>query len=440
MAIQLVDYPLPPGTEARDFDLSTTLRWNLPAFVTAVVLMVISNLALCLNGFILYLGVIERELRSPANLFVLNLAVIDTLICIVQLMIQIPTIPVAGWPIGDTWCQAHGFLIIMSEAQSLAGMVALAWERYCSIVMQKPLTERRVMVIVVGMWIFTPVVASVPWWRPGGRFVMKSSLIYCTGDWSGTEDISITFTFLCTFWVTAALVFQAILYIRINRTVRLSFRALQEFAFGQLLSTKTDVVELTPTARHGGGDPLTPVVGDDDAEIDRERGMVMVTPTKSRTRTILSNINSRGGGTAAAAPEDTHLALERVLTRKSVIIVLVFWMSWMPYITSFSYEMTWKKQSPQWMDCLSAVTVIANSVWNPIMFIFLDNRWKRAALTSVGLSVSPTTTTTGILTTTTTVASDSLRRTLRSGSESSTRPPTRTPTVGKAVPKTAVTP
>ncbi|KAI9011123.1 hypothetical protein BC832DRAFT_323780 [Gaertneriomyces semiglobifer] len=433
MAIQLVDYPLPPGTEARDFDLSTILRWNLPAFATAVVLMVISNLALCLNAFILFMGVIERELRSPANLFVLNIALVDTFICIVQLTIQIPTVPAGGWAIGDTWCQAHGFLIIMSEAQSLVGMVALAWERYCSIVMQKPLTERRVIEIIVGMWIFAPVIASVPWWRPGGKYVMKSSLLYCTGDWSGTEDISIAFTFLCTFWVAAALVFQAILYIRINRTVRLSFRALQEFAFGQLLSTKFDAVGHSPTTPPGGGgDPLTPVVDDDDD--DRERGMMMMVPTKSRARTILSNINSRGGTAAAAAPEETHQALERVLTRKSVIIVLVFWMGWVPYITSFSYEMAWKRQSPQWMDCLSAVTVIANSVWNPIMFIFLDNRWKRAAFTALGLSFSSTTTTATPLTTTTsnTVASDSLRRTLRSGSESSSRPPTRTgTTVGK---------
>ncbi|KAI9011107.1 hypothetical protein BC832DRAFT_323264 [Gaertneriomyces semiglobifer] len=342
----LTEHPLPAGTEARDYDLDYVLLWNAQAYWVSVALLLISILAICLNSFILFLGARERELRSPANLFVLSLAFTDFSIGIYKLCHFIPTIIAGGWSIGGTWCQAHGFLIVMVEAQSLFGMGALAWERYCSIVKRQPLSRRGVVKIVAGIWAAAIIIASAQWWGPGGRYVMQSSLMYCAGDWSGKERISVAFTLLCTGWVAAALIFFAVLYYRINRAVHITFRALHKVA-------------RTPRAD-------SYILPADVTGVDAEGREVSSMST--------------------AKHDERHQALEQALTRKSVILVLVFWMGWAPYMGSFLYELILKRQSPQWLDSLSAIMVITNSVWNPFLFIFLDSRWKNAARTIFGMS------------------------------------------------------
>ncbi|KAJ3188192.1 Melatonin- receptor [Gaertneriomyces sp. JEL0708] len=328
MSFGLVDNPLPLGTEAKDYDLNTLLRWNPFAYRITLILLVIAVLAIILNLFILYLGATDRELRSPANLLVLSLSFTDFCVGFYELIHYIPTLQAGGWSLGRAKCEVHGFLIVFVEAQSLFNMLALAWERYCSIVRREPLTKRDVVKIVCSLWVASAVIASVQWWAADGQYVLQSSLIS----------------------VGAALFTVALLYYRIYRNVRGSFRAFNRVARSHLGEA---------SAHHGTLPPL-PATND-----NRGRSSIQTRDRESQT--------------IAARQDELHGELESSLTRKTLVIVLVFWTGWAPYMASFLYESISKRQSPQGLDGAAAIMVIINSLWNPFLFIFLDSRWKNAA-------------------------------------------------------------
>ncbi|KAI9009492.1 hypothetical protein BC832DRAFT_590850 [Gaertneriomyces semiglobifer] len=328
MSFRLVDNPLPVGTEAKDYDLNSLLRWNPYAYRVALIILVIVIFAIILNSFILYLGATERDLRSPANLLVLSLSFTDFCVGVYELTHYIPTIQAGGWSIGRQKCEIHGFLIVFVEAQSLFNMLALAWERYCSIVRREPLTKRDVVKIVCSLWVASAVIASVQWWAADGEYVLQSSLIS----------------------VGAALITVGVLYYRIYRNVRGSFRAFNRVARSHLGEASMHHATLSPP----------PAMAD-----NRGRSSVQARDRESQT--------------IAARQDELHGALESTLTRKTLVIVLVFWTGWAPYMASFLYESISKRQSPQWLDGVAAIMVIANSMWNPFLFIFLDSRWKNAA-------------------------------------------------------------
>ncbi|TPX67226.1 hypothetical protein SpCBS45565_g03893 [Spizellomyces sp. 'palustris'] len=323
--------------EARDYDLSQTIPFPPLAYGSAIVLLIISVAIVVGNLFILILFAKYRYLRSAANALVFSLSVTDLCIGVQRLCLVSIHLSSRGYAAGKLGCVLDGYFTVMFEAQSLLGLTALGMERYMAVVKRRPLTMSQAMMTVAAVWVYSGLLCTIPYMVKGDAYRLQSSLLYCTGDWSGTRPGTIFFTIMCLATVTVALGLFGIAYFFINREVRLASKKWANVQTG---------------------------TGEDSSSMSSP-------PVAEPTRH--SSISTRQSD-----------ALEAKLAKKSLVLVLVFAFNWLFYDVNFLWSMLARVQVPMILDCLAFLGAIINSAFNPVLFIVLDNRWARCAKDFLG--------------------------------------------------------
>ena len=106
-------------------------------FIADFIAILYSFLCFCnisANGFLVFLFIKESSLRTPSNLFILNLAVSD-LILIMTNGIPIAISPFFGnyWSWGSAYCKFYGFCGAVTGGVSLFTIAFIAYDRYHNI-------------------------------------------------------------------------------------------------------------------------------------------------------------------------------------------------------------------------------------------------------------------------------------------------------------------
>ncbi|XP_076028617.1 opsin, ultraviolet-sensitive-like [Oratosquilla oratoria] len=242
------------------------------------------------------LAIFCRYLWTSSNLLISNLAVFDVLMMI-KTPIFVVNSAMQGPFLGATGCQMYGALSALSGLGSIWTLTAVAYERYLAISHPFRHTNRfslrQAGTLLILSWFLGFVFMMFPLmgWN---RFVFEGFLTSCTfdylsEDWSSRSYV-ITIVVFAWFFPMIVIVSS---YVSILLTIRESHRQ------------------------------LATVAGDHK-------------PSSSRGRQVPSLRVATAA--AAAASQDTwphymdaKMKLERRLTRKTAVIVLVWVLAWTPY-------------------------------------------------------------------------------------------------------------
>uniref|UniRef100_A0A8D2JK85 RPE-retinal G protein-coupled receptor n=1 Tax=Varanus komodoensis TaxID=61221 RepID=A0A8D2JK85_VARKO len=115
-----------------------------------------------------------RELRTPGNFLVFNLALSDCGICINAFIAAFSSCGKRGlfhccplsllryWPYGSDGCQIHGFQGFLTALTSISSAAAVAWDRYHHYCTRSKLQWSSVISMGIFVWLFAAFWSAMP--------------------------------------------------------------------------------------------------------------------------------------------------------------------------------------------------------------------------------------------------------------------------------------
>ncbi|XP_042324724.1 neuropeptide FF receptor 2 isoform X2 [Sceloporus undulatus] len=184
------------------------------------------------NGVVCFIVLRSKHMRTVTNLFILNLAVSDLLVGIFCMPTTLLDNIISGWPFGNIACKMNGMVQGISVSASVFTLVAIAVDRFHSIVypFKQKLTIWTAVVIIVIIWVLaiaimcpSAVMLKVEE-EKHFRVVLddgnKTSPIYwCREDWPNQDMRKIYTTVLFANIYLAPLSLIVIMYARIGITL-----------------------------------------------------------------------------------------------------------------------------------------------------------------------------------------------------------------------------
>ncbi|XP_063729151.1 rhodopsin, GQ-coupled-like [Symsagittifera roscoffensis] len=150
---------------------------------TGVLLMVIIYLGLHGNAITIQIFLSTKSLRTPQNLFLVNLAVVDLIMVMSCQPVKCIASFLQYYPLNT--CYVFGTLATFGGLCSINSMAAIAYDRYIMICsspedMTTPSTKRSLSIIGV-VWAYNLIFAILPNVGVGG-FILNGSRTSCTFD------------------------------------------------------------------------------------------------------------------------------------------------------------------------------------------------------------------------------------------------------------------
>ena len=185
-------------------------------FVTAVMAFGITG-----NGIIIFVYLTSKQLRTPSNIFIVNLAIGDLIFLLSSTTSLATMIRNGQMRYGHVGCMLIGFVIVDSASVSLITMGLIAVSRYIAIAhpQKKHLLSWR---ICLGLCAFSWVYGSIlmiPSLAGWGRMGYNMYQWDCSFDWKYNLRYNVML-FLCTQGVTSAV--MSYCYANIIRVFRRS--------------------------------------------------------------------------------------------------------------------------------------------------------------------------------------------------------------------------
>ncbi|KZS12137.1 UV wavelength opsin [Daphnia magna] len=166
------------------------------------VLYIFFMIASCLgNGIVIYIFSTTKELKTPSNILILNLAICDFI-----MMIKTPVFIVNSFNEGPVFgrlgCSIYGLLGAYVGPCSAVTNAAIAYDRYRCISdpMGKRWSKSQASLIVLGCWVYASPVSLLPFTELVNRFVPEGYLTSCTFDYMADNLETKIFVFLLWIW------------------------------------------------------------------------------------------------------------------------------------------------------------------------------------------------------------------------------------------------
>ncbi|XP_029962200.1 melanopsin-A [Salarias fasciatus] len=138
------------------------------------------------NFLVIYAFSRSRSLRTPANMFIINLAITDLLMCVTQTPIFFTTSMHRRWIFGEKACEIYAFCGALFGICSMITLTVIAIDRY--FVITRPLTSigvlsrKRAFLILVAAWTYS-LGWSLPPFFGWSAYVPEGLLTSCTWDY-----------------------------------------------------------------------------------------------------------------------------------------------------------------------------------------------------------------------------------------------------------------
>ncbi|XP_034508840.1 lateral eye opsin-like [Ailuropoda melanoleuca] len=157
-------------------------------YILGMLIIVIGIISVSGNGVVMYLMMTVKNLRTPGNFLVLNLALSD----FGMLFFMMPTMSIncfaETWVIGPFMCELYGMIGSLFGSASIWSLVMITLDRYNVIVKGmagKPLTKVGALLRMLFVWIWSLgwTIAPMYGWS---RYVPEGSMTSCTIDYIDT--------------------------------------------------------------------------------------------------------------------------------------------------------------------------------------------------------------------------------------------------------------
>uniref|UniRef100_A0A3B5PUP4 Opsin 4 n=1 Tax=Xiphophorus maculatus TaxID=8083 RepID=A0A3B5PUP4_XIPMA len=192
------------------------------------------------NFLVIYAFSRSRSLRTPANMFIINLAVTDLLMCLTQSPVFFTTSINKRWIFGEKGCELYAFCGALFGICSMITLMVIAIDRY--FVITRPLTSigvlsrKRALLILLAVWAYS-LGWSLPPFFGWSAYVPEGLLTSCTWDYMTFTPSVRAYTMLLFIFVFFLPLFIIIYcYVFIFRAIRSTNRAV-----GKLSSSRDAV-------------------------------------------------------------------------------------------------------------------------------------------------------------------------------------------------------
>lgn len=203
-------------------------------YLLGVIFLILGFFSFFGNGIVIYLFSCKKSLRSPANMFVVNLAFSDFMMMASQFPMYVMNCFGGGyWTLGALACQVHAFTGAIFGNNSLLTLAAIGYDRYCVIVKAFDgghISSSKAFVIILTCWAYATAVSIWPFfgWNayiPEG-ILTSCSFDYISRDW-GTRSFGIFLFVMCYVLPLIVIIF---VYSQIVSAIRAHEKALREQA------------------------------------------------------------------------------------------------------------------------------------------------------------------------------------------------------------------
>uniref|UniRef100_A0A8C6S4N6 Opsin 4a (melanopsin) n=1 Tax=Neogobius melanostomus TaxID=47308 RepID=A0A8C6S4N6_9GOBI len=138
------------------------------------------------NFLVIYAFSRSRSLRTPANMFIINLAITDLLMCVTQTPIFFTTSMHKRWIFGEKACELYAFCGALFGICSMITLTVIAVDRY--FVITRPLasigmlSQKRALLILTAAWLYS-LGWSLPPFFGWSAYVPEGLLTSCSWDY-----------------------------------------------------------------------------------------------------------------------------------------------------------------------------------------------------------------------------------------------------------------
>ncbi|KAM7362753.1 rhodopsin 6 [Cochliomyia hominivorax] len=201
--------------------------------IIGFVITVLGIMSLCGNFIVIYIFTSAKSLRTPSNMFVVNLAFSDFM----MMFTMFPPVVLNGfygtWILGAFWCELYGLFGSLFGCVSIWSMTLIAYDRYCVIVKglaRKPLTITAAVIRLAVVWSICLMWAIFPMvgWN---RYVPEGNMTACGTDYFAKDWYNRSYIIVYSVWVYFTPLLTIIFsYWHIMKAVRIHEQAMREQA------------------------------------------------------------------------------------------------------------------------------------------------------------------------------------------------------------------
>ncbi|XP_053731261.1 melanopsin-A isoform X5 [Synchiropus splendidus] len=195
------------------------------------------------NFLVIYAFRRSRSLRTPANMFIVNLAIADLLMCVTQTPVFFISSMRKRWIFGERACELYAFCGALFGICSMITLMIIAVDRY--FVITRPLTSigvlsyKRAFVVVMVAWAYS-LGWSLPPFFGWSAYVPEGLMTSCTWDYmTFTPSVRAYTTLLFTFVFFLPLAVIIYCYVFIFRAVRSTNQTMQKLSISSRESGRT---------------------------------------------------------------------------------------------------------------------------------------------------------------------------------------------------------
>uniref|UniRef100_A0A8C6JAB5 Uncharacterized protein n=1 Tax=Melopsittacus undulatus TaxID=13146 RepID=A0A8C6JAB5_MELUD len=155
-------------------------------YTIGVVVLVVGITGTLGNFLIFYVFCRSRSLQTPANIFIINLAISDFLMSITQSPVFFTNSLHKRWIFGEKGCELYAFCGALFGITSMITLMAIALDRY--FVITKPLasvgvmSKKKALIILVGVWLYS-LAWSLPPFFGWSAYVPEGLMTSCSWDY-----------------------------------------------------------------------------------------------------------------------------------------------------------------------------------------------------------------------------------------------------------------
>uniref|UniRef100_A0AAY5KUH2 G-protein coupled receptors family 1 profile domain-containing protein n=1 Tax=Esox lucius TaxID=8010 RepID=A0AAY5KUH2_ESOLU len=198
-------------------------------YTIGAVILTIGITGMVGNFLVIYAFSRSRSLKTPANMFIINLAITDLLMCLTQAPIFFTTSMHKRWIFGEKACEMYAFCGALFGICSMITMTVIAVDRY--FVITRPLSsigvlsKKRARLILMAAWVYS-LGWSLPPFFGWSAYVPEGLLTSCTWDYvTFTPSVRAYTMLLFTFVFFLPLIVIMYCYFFIFRAIRTTERA-----------------------------------------------------------------------------------------------------------------------------------------------------------------------------------------------------------------------
>ncbi|KAL4612941.1 melanopsin-A-like [Arapaima gigas] len=168
-------------------------------YVIGSVILAVGITGMVGNFLVMYAFCRSRSLRTPSNMFIINLAVADFLMCVTQTPIFFTTSMNKRWIFGEKGCELYAFCGALFGICSMITLMVIAVDRY--FVITRPLTSigvlsrRRALLILSAAWAYS-LGWSLPPFFGWSAYVPEGLMTSCSWDYMTFSPSVRTYTML----------------------------------------------------------------------------------------------------------------------------------------------------------------------------------------------------------------------------------------------------